>query len=75
MSNLIAMVGKHPLKSFCFLSMCNFISTDGSTVKGNGDGGHAVVLIRCSPAYLLFMNSWGQAWGDGGFFRVKDAMC
>ncbi len=39
-----------------------------------GDGcGHAVVLIRCSPDYLLFMNSWGQEWGDGGFFKVKDA--
>ena len=21
----------------------------------------------------MFMNSWGQRWGDGGFFRIKDA--
>ena len=34
--------------------------------------GHAVVLIRCHPNYLLFMNSWGQKFADGGFFRVRD---
>ena len=32
-----------------------------------------MVLIRCSPECLVFMNSWGQDWADGGFFRVKDA--
>ena len=36
------------------------------------DGGHAVVLIHCTPQCLVFMNSWGQEWGDEGFFRVKD---
>lgn len=35
-------------------------------------GGHAVVLIRCDPDCLTFMNSWGQQFADGGFFRVKD---
>ena len=35
-------------------------------------GGHAVVLIRCDPKCLTFMNSWDTDWGDGGFFRVKD---
>ena len=35
-------------------------------------GGHAVVLIRCDPDCLTLMNSWGEKWGDGGFFRVKD---
>ena len=35
-------------------------------------GGHAVVLIRCDPDCLTFMNSWGTDWADGGFFRVKD---
>ena len=34
--------------------------------------GHAVVLIRCDPECLTFMNSYGPMWGDGGFFRVKD---
>ena len=35
-------------------------------------GGHAVVLIRCHPNCLVFMNSWGQAFGDGGLFRVEN---
>ena len=35
-------------------------------------GGHAVVLIRCHPNCLVFMNSWGQKFADGGFFRIQD---
>ena len=35
-------------------------------------GGHAVVLIRCHPNCLVFMNSWGQEFADGGFFQVQD---
>lgn len=35
-------------------------------------GGHAVVLTRCDPECLTFMNSWGDKFGDGGFFRVED---
>ena len=32
-----------------------------------------MVLMRCYPQFLVFMNSWGQDWADGGFFQVKDA--
>ena len=35
--------------------------------------GHAVVLVRCEPDCLMFMNSWGDKWGDRGFFRIKNA--
>lgn len=35
--------------------------------------GHAVVLTSFNSKCLIFMNSWGQDWGDIGFFRVKDA--
>ena len=44
------------------------MSTESSQIVG----GHAVVLIRCHPNCLVFMNSWGQNFGDGGFFRVRD---
>ncbi|KAF5652146.1 hypothetical protein F25303_3620 [Fusarium sp. NRRL 25303] len=35
-------------------------------------GGHAVVLVSCSPDSLTFLNSWGSAWGDNGIFRVEN---
>lgn len=37
------------------------------------DGSHAVVLIRCTPKYLEFMNSWGEGFGDNGRFKVQNA--
>ena len=46
--------------------------TDG-TGTVDKDGGHAVVLINCSNDCLVFMNSWGQDFGDRGSFKVKDA--
>ena len=35
--------------------------------------GHAVVLTSYNSKCLIFMNSWGQKWGDKGFFRVQNA--
>ena len=35
--------------------------------------GHAVVLTSYNSKSLTFMNSWGQQWGDNGFFRVQNA--
>ena len=34
--------------------------------------GHAVVLMKCDPTSLTFINSWGSAFADGGFFRVQN---
>jgi hypothetical protein len=31
---------------------------------------HAVVVTACDASSLTIMNSRGQLWGDGGFFRV-----
>ncbi|RBR19400.1 hypothetical protein FVER53590_29375 [Fusarium verticillioides] len=36
------------------------------------DGGHAVVLMSCSPESLTFLNSWGSAWGDNGSFKIEN---
>jgi hypothetical protein len=35
------------------------------------DGGHAVVLVGCSPSSLTFFNSWGSSWGDNGSFSIE----
>ena len=35
--------------------------------------GHAISLISHSKDGLRFLNSWGCKWGDGAFFKVKDA--
>ncbi|CAF0925126.1 unnamed protein product [Adineta steineri] len=34
--------------------------------------GHAVVLIKCDPESLTFMNSWGTSFADKGFFKVRN---
>lgn len=39
------------------------------TVDG---GGHAVVLVKCAPNSLTFLNSWGHQWGDNGSFSIED---
>lgn len=31
-----------------------------------------MVLMGCTPDCLTFMNSWGQDFADGGFFRVEN---
>ncbi|KAF5688749.1 hypothetical protein FDENT_4692 [Fusarium denticulatum] len=36
------------------------------------DGGHAVVLVSCSPNSLTFLNSWGSSWADNGIFKVEN---
>ncbi|KAF4454080.1 hypothetical protein F53441_3365 [Fusarium austroafricanum] len=35
------------------------------------DGGHAVVLVSCSPSSLTFLNSWGSSWGNNGTFAIE----
>ena len=32
-----------------------------------------MVLIRCDPKCLTFMNSWCTGFADKGFFRVEDS--
>ncbi|KAF4332936.1 hypothetical protein FBEOM_13254 [Fusarium beomiforme] len=41
--------------------------------RGKDGGGHAVVLTRCDPESLTFINSWGRDWGNNGSFSVQDA--
>jgi hypothetical protein len=35
--------------------------------KHNTRGGHAVAIVGYGPDYFIIRNSWGTAWGHGGF--------
>ena len=35
-------------------------------------GGHAVVITKYSKDCFTVLNSWGDQWGDNGFFKIKD---
>jgi len=42
-------------------------------------GGHAVKIIgfgrENGVSYWLCANSWGAAWGDSGYFKIKEGDC
>ncbi|CAF0865067.1 unnamed protein product [Adineta steineri] len=46
--------------------------TLGRAKSGANLSGHAVVLMKCDPTSLTFINSWGIEFADKGFFRVRD---
>ena len=44
----------------------------GKTTDDNKNFGHAVVLVGASGP-LKFLNSWGENWGDSGFFKIDNS--
>ncbi|OXA40995.1 uncharacterized protein LOC110860372 [Folsomia candida] len=48
-------------------------SRDLGDHKTDKKSAHAVFLFDCEPSGLVFMNSWGEDWADGGYFRVANA--
>jgi len=48
-------------------------------VSGEELGGHAVAIIGYGTEggenYWLCKNSWGLAWGDNGYFKIKHGEC
>ncbi|EUC26924.1 hypothetical protein COCCADRAFT_113012 [Bipolaris zeicola 26-R-13] len=34
--------------------------------------GHAVILVRCGPSCLTFLNSWGSEWGKNSTLSVEN---
>ena len=51
----------------------NEINVKGRHSDDHTDGGHAVVLTSFDSECLRLLNSWGEEWGDMGFFRVQNA--
>ena len=62
-----------PLALYALVCNCLSFSIFYCTGESGPLTEHAVVLVRCYPQFLEFMNFWGQDWANGGFFRVKDA--
>jgi hypothetical protein len=68
-----ASFGKHfTSKATCKSTlMLSHMAPDGPRSLPD-DGGHAVVLVGCSPYSLTFLNSWGKGWADNGSFSIGD---
>merc|ERR1712019_146799 len=39
------------------------------------DINHAVAAVGFGPQYFKLRNSWGESWGDGGYFHLQDNTC
>jgi C1A family cysteine protease len=46
-------------------------------VSGAKEGGHAVAIVGYNDdsSYWICKNSWGEGWGENGFFRIKYREC
>lgn len=46
-------------------------------VYGSAEGGHAVAIIGYNddPGYWICKNSWGNNWGEEGYFNIKYGEC
>ena len=42
--------------------------------KHYGDQGHGVVITGQTSKYWKMRNSWGEKWGDGGYFRLAKSV-
>lgn len=73
--NIKNAVSRHPL-SVSFEVFADFYSYAGGVyehVFGESSGWHAVVIVGWNDREQSWIvkNSWGESWGDKGYFRIK----
>lgn len=66
--------------SACFVVYDDFFSYKSGVYKhvsGGEAGGHCVTIIgyNDSPGYWICKNSWGEGWGDKGYFCIAYGEC
>lgn len=68
-----ALRGNHPVV-FGTQIDTNFFGVHDSTPvgvpTGKIEGGHAMIVVGYSGGNFIVKNSWGQGWGDGGFWYM-----
>jgi len=47
------------------------------TPSAKEEGGHAVVLVgyNSNENYWICKNSWGESWGENGYFKIRMGVC
>jgi C1A family cysteine protease len=73
--NIKNAVYHHPL-SVTYIVYKDFNSYSGGVyehVWGDAEGGHAVLIVGWDDELECWIvkNSWGPAWGENGYFRIK----
>jgi C1A family cysteine protease len=50
----------------------SYVSGIYSYTKGRLAGGHVVLIVGYDDAneYFIVKNSWGDEWGDAGYFKI-----
>ncbi|MGN6160165.1 MAG: C1 family peptidase [Marmoricola sp.] len=66
-SGLPVVIGLRVKDSIYALNATHDVYPNTGTVVG----GHEVTIVGYTHDYVTVQNSWGRAWGNGGFFRIR----